>query len=262
MKLGFLGPRGTFSFEAAKSYSTESELIEYRTITEAILALKANEIDEAIVPIENSIQGGVTETIDALIANDNIYVIKDFTIKISHNLMANNKYQLHEIKEVYSHPQAIAQCRNYIEKNLINAHINQVSSTAYAAKEIKNKDFCACIANISCIDEYNLTLLDSNVQDNDLNETKFWVLNKSKNTKVGTEMSIIFSCKHQAGALYHVLRIFDNNKINLTKIESRPAKTVLGSYIFLVDLEVNSSIDKALDLLKKECNFLKVLGTY
>ena len=90
--------------------------------------------------------------------------------------MANRKYKLDEIKEIYSHPQALAQCRNYREKNLHNVTINQVSSTALAAKEIKNKDYCACIANKSCIEEYGLEMLESNIQDNNFNQTKFWVL--------------------------------------------------------------------------------------
>jgi len=261
MILGFLGPKGTFSFEAAKSYSKESELKEYRTISEIIKGLNNNEIDEAIVPIENSIQGGVTETIDALIENNGIFVNKQIILKISHNLIANKKYDLNQIQEIYSHPQAIGQCRKYIEKNLVNAQINQVSSTALAAKEIKAKDFCACIANISCIDEYDLTILDTNIQDNNLNETKFWVLSKKENN-TGNKMSIIFSCKDKPGALYQVLGIFNNNAINLTKIESRPAKTELGSYIFLVDLEINHTINNAIELLKKECAYLKILGKY
>lgn len=261
MKLGFLGPKGTFSFEVAKSYSKETELIEYGTITEAVVGLKNNEIEEAIVPIENSIQGGVTETIDALIENDEVFVNKEIIVKINQHLMANKKYELNEIKEIYSHPQAIAQCRKYIEKNLKNAHINQVSSTALAAKEIRNKDFCACIANLSCVQEYGLTLLDSNIQENDSNQTKFWVISRKPN-KEGNKMSLLFSTKDKPGALYQVLKIFNESQINLTKIDSRPAKTEFGEYIFLVDLEINDAIDTAIELLKIECKYLKILGKY
>lgn len=261
MKLGFLGPKGTFSYEVAKSYSKKSELIEYGTITEAVLGLRNNEMEEAIVPIENSIQGGVTETIDALIENEGIFVNQEIIVKINHHLMTNRKYELNEIKEIYSHPQAIAQCRKYIEKNLKNVHINQVSSTALAAKEISQKDFCACIANISCIEEYGLTLLDSNIQENELNQTKFWIISRKQNKK-GNKMSLLFSTKHKPGALYQVLGIFNKNQVNLTKIESRPAKTEFGEYIFLVDLEINNAIDTVVGLLKKECKYLKILGKY
>ena len=261
MKLGFLGPKGTFSFEACKNYCDNCEYVEFKNITDTILALKNGLVDEVIVPIENSIQGGVTETIDTLILNDDIYIKKELVLKISQNLMANDKYDLNEIKEVYSHPQAIAQCREFIENNLKNAIINQVFSTALAAKEVKKLDYCACIANKSCLEEYELVMLKDNIQGNDLNQTKFWVLSKEKND-VGNKLSVIFSTKHKPGALYEVLGIFNRNNINLTKIESRPAKTVLGEYIFLVDLEVNEKINDALSLLNEECRYLKILGKY
>ena len=261
MKLGYLGPKGTFSYEASKKYSNNDELIEYRTIIENIKALQTGEIDKAIVPIENSIQGGVRETIDGLIETDEIYVNKEFTLKVSQNFMANRKYKLDEIKEIYSHPQALAQCRRYIENNCKNAIINQVSSTALAAKEIKTKDFCACIASESCLEEYGLELLDKNIQDNDFNQTKFWVISKKQNN-VGNKMSLVFTTKNEPGALYKILGIFDKNKINLTKIESRPNKAILGEYIFWVDLEVNKTIDEALEALQTECKYLKILGTY
>lgn len=259
--LGFLGPKGTFSFEAARQYAQNQELIEYKTIKDIILAVENGEIEEGIVPIENSLQGGVTETIDSLVESKKITIKKEVVLEIKQNLIANNNYKMSEIKEIYSHPQALAQCRNYIENNLHNASINQVSSTALAAKEIKNKDYCACIANKSCVEQYGLYLLEENIQDNNFNKTKFWVLSKNENQE-GKKMSIIFSTKHKAGALYNVLGLFYKNDINLTKIESRPAKTVLGEYIFLVDLEVNEKIDKTIDNLKKECNYIKILGKY
>ena len=261
MKLGFLGPKGTFSYEACLEYEKVDELLEYKTIKDTILALKNEEVSEVIVPIENSIQGGVTETIDSLIQNDNIYIKKELVIKINQNLIANKNYELKDIKEIYSHPQAIAQCREFIENNLKNVVIHQVSSTALAAKEIKEKDNCACIANKSCIEEYKLCLLKENIQENNSNETRFWVLSKKQN-KEGKKMSIIFSTKNKPGALHKVLGIFFENDINLSKIESRPAKTVLGEYIFLVDIEVNKKTTNTLEKLKDECSYLKVLGKY
>lgn len=205
MKIGYLGPKGTFSYEAAKRYGEEEQLIEYNTISKCIKALEENQIDKAIVPIENSLQGGVTETIDILIETEGIYVNDEIVLNIRHNLIAKENYQKDEIKEIYSHVQAIEQCRKYIEKNLPNAHINYVSSTALAAEMVQNKEKCACIANKSCINEYNLCLLEENIQDNDFNQTKFWVLSKTKNN-TGKKMSIIFSCNHKPGALYQILR--------------------------------------------------------
>lgn len=261
MKIGFLGPKGTFSYEACNQYSMDDEFIEYKTIKDTILGLKNDEVIEVIVPIENSLQGGVTETIDTLIENDGIYIKSEIILKISHNLIANNNYSKNEIKELYSHPQALAQCRNYIQNNLKNVNINEISSTALAAKEIKNKNYCACIANKSCIEQYDLVLLDENIQDNDSNQTKFWILSKKEN-QIGNKMSIIFSTKNKPGALYKVLGLFNEKNINLTKIESRPAKTVLGEYIFLVDLEVSGKIEEVIKILEDECSYLKILGRY
>ena len=205
MKIGFLGPKGTFSYEATKEYCPKAELIEFKTISRCIKALEDEEIDKAIVPIENSLQGGVTETIDILIETEGLYINDEIVLGIKHNLIAREQYKLDEIKEIYSHIQAIEQCRKYIEKNLPNAHINHVSSTALAAKTIQDKDFCACIANKSCINEYNLCLIEENIQDNNFNQTKFWVLSKTKKEN-GNKMSIIFSCNDKPGALYQILR--------------------------------------------------------
>lgn len=204
---------------------------------------------------------GVTETIDTLSLIEGIYIKNELVLKIVQNLIANKKYKKEEIKEIYSHPQAIAQCRSFIIENIPNAKIIEVSSTALAAKEIKNKNYAACIANSSCIEEYALTLLEDNIQDNNLNETKFWVLSKEKNN-IGKKMSIIFSTKHKPGALYKILGILNENSINMTKIESRPAKTVLGEYIFLVDIDVNKNVDKMYRALKEECTYLRNLGLY
>lgn len=115
-------------------------------------------------------------------------------MKINQNLIENSKIKLEDIKETYLHPQAISQCRGFIEKNLKNAEIIQVSSTALAAKEIKSKDMCACIANTSCVHEYDLTLIAQNIQDNDTNQTKFLILSKQPNED-GKKMTIIFNEK-------------------------------------------------------------------
>lgn len=207
MKVGYLGPKGTFSYEVVIKQNPNAQLIEFSTISKCIKALEEDKIDTAIVPIENSLQGGVTETIDILIETEGLYVNEEIVIGIKHNLLAKEKYKKEEITEIYSHIQAIEQCRKYIEKNLPNVHINHVSSTALAAEIIKDKEKCACIANKSCINEYNLSLIDENIQDNDTNQTKFWVLSKTKNV-TGKKMSIIFSCKDKPGALYQILRNF------------------------------------------------------
>lgn len=265
MKVGYLGPKGTFSYEACKNaYNQETEKIPYKTIKETILALKENKVDEVIVPIENSLQGCVTETIDTLIENEDIIVIEEKILKINQNLMAKENYQLNQITEIYSHPQALAQCRNYIQNNLKNANIIEISSTALSAKEVSQKEFTACICNLECIKEYDLKLLEANIQDNNSNETKFWKLSKTeKKTENANTSSILFSTKHKPGALYKALSIFNKNNLNLTKIESRPAKTKLGEYYFLIDVEIeNANYKKALEELKKVVGYYRILGEY
>ena len=185
MKVAYLGPKETFSYEACQSYcKNNEEQIEYRTITDTILALEIGEVDEAIVPIENSLQGCVTEAIDTLIQNEDIKVKNELILDIKQNLLTNKKCSLNEIEKVYSHPQALAQCRNYLEKNLPNAKLIAVESTSYAAQKVSEEnDLCACICNIACLDVYNLNLLEKNIQDNMFNKTKFWILSKNENNK-------------------------------------------------------------------------------
>ncbi len=265
MKVGYLGPKGTFSYEICnKVFDDYYEKVPYKTIRETIIALEKEFIDKAIVPIENSLQGCVTETIDCLIEINDIQICGERVLKISQNLLSKKMYKLEEIKEVYSHPQALAQCREYIENNLKKAEIIEVSSTALAAREIENKEFAACICNLECAKEYDLKLLKSNIQDNNFNETKFIILVKNNNSdEICNKLSMVFATKHEPGALYKVLGVFDRYELNLTKIESRPAKTRLGEYYFIVDVDIkDKNYLQAIEELKSIVSFCKILGIY
>ena len=268
MRVGYLGPKGTFSYEVCNNYyENREELVEYKTISDTIIALEKENIDECIVPIENSIQGCVTDSIDTLIQNIDIFVTKEIIIDINQNLMANKKYDFDEIEIIYSHPQAISQCKNFLSNNFPNAKIEAIESTAYAAKIVsQSSEKIACISNISCLKEYNLCLIKENIQDKSFNKTKFWVLSKIKNDINSniSKMSMIFSVKDKPGALYNVLRIFNEYDLNLTKIESRPAKTVMGEYFFLIDVTIDNIInaDNAIKKLKENGIFCRILGRY
>lgn len=266
MKVGYLGPKGTFSYEACREYcKNNEEIIEYKTILDTILALENEEVDEAIVPIENSLQGCVTDSIDTLIENEDIRVKGEILLEIKQNLMSNKNYNLDEIKEVYSHPQALSQCKKFLESNMPNAKIIAVESTALAARNVSNsEENIACIGNIACLEEYNLTLVKREIQDNIYNKTKFWVLSKKSNNEIReNKMSMLFSVKDKPGALYSVLEIFNRYNLNLTKIESRPAKTVLGEYIFLIDVLIeNRKEDEAIKEIIKNGIFVRILGKY
>lgn len=266
MKVGYLGPKGTFSYEACNEYcNNQKEMIEYETIPDTILALEKDAVEEAIVPIENSLQGCVTDAIDTLIKYENIKVKDEILLDIKQNLMSNKKCNLKDINLVYSHPQALAQCKNFLETQLPFAKIISVESTAGAAKKVsETTNLCACICNISCLKEYNLNLVKENIQDNLFNKTKFWILSKKENmSNIKNKMSMLFAVKDTPGALYKVLEIFNKYKLNLTKIESRPAKTVLGEYIFWIDVSIeNKDEDKAIEQIKQKGIFVRVLGKY
>ncbi len=265
MKVGYLGPKGTFSYEVCNEYCNQEEKIEYKTIPDTIIALENGEIDEAVVPIENSLQGCVTDAIDTLIKYEDIKVKNEILLEIKQNLLSNKECKLSEITKIYSHPQALAQCRNYLEKNGLLEKIVSVESTALAAKKVSEEiETCACICNISCLEEYKLKLLDKSIQDNDFNKTKFWLLSKKENEKQNKKkMSMLFSVKDKPGALYNVLKIFNEYNLNLSKIESRPAKTVLGEYIFWIDVILeNSNEEKALEEIKNMGIYTRILGKY
>ena len=266
MKVGYLGPKGTFSYEVCQKYcNNNEEMVEFKTVSDTIIALENNQVDEAIVPIENSLQGCVTDAIDTLIQNEDIKVKDEILLEINQNLMSNKKCKFEEIEKIYSHPQALAQSKNFLEKNFNSVDIISVESTAGAAKKVsESTEMCACIGNITCLNEYNLYLLKESIQDNQFNKTKFWILSKSKNEKFEkNKMSMIFSVKDKPGALYKVLEIFNKYNLNLTKIESRPAKTVLGEYIFWIDVSIKEGYeDKAIDEIKEKGIFVRILGKY
>lgn len=266
MKVGYLGPKGTFSYEASLEYVENKEnLVEFKTIPDTIFSLEKGIVDKVIVPIENSLQGCVTDAIDTLIEKEDIKVIGEICLEIKQNLLAKTKLDLDKIEIIYSHPQAIAQCKRFLESNNLHDKVVAVESTAYAAKIVSedNKN-SACICNLSCKDEYNLEVLNEKIQDNLFNKTKFWILSKeNQNKRRPDKMSMLFSVKDKPGALYNVLRIFNEYNLNLTKIESRPAKTVLGEYIFWIDVSIeNGREDDAIEKIKEEGIYVRVLGKY
>lgn len=264
MKIGYLGPIGSYSYEASQKYmQKEDELVEYSKITSVIEALEKGKIDKCIVPLENAIHGSVLDTMDSIAQYSDMYIIDELILDINHMLMAKTKDT--SIARIYSHPQALAQCRKFLNENYSNVEQVAVSSTSYAAYLASKESDTACICNFSCKDLYDLELIAENIEDIDGNQTKFIVLSKSKNTRTTNKTSIIFSTKDEPGALYKILGIFSMAEINLTKIESRPAKTRLGEYLFFVDLEGDEKDEKIAQTLKNIesfCEEFRVLGSY
>lgn len=224
------------------------------------------EVDECIVPLENSIRGTVLETLDSLLEDENLNITHEIVLDIKHCLMANRKYNKEDIKTIYSHNQALGQCKKYIQYNILNCILHEVESTAKGAQLAKEKEYSACIANKDCASIYGLELIEENIQDRNNNQTRFIVLSKeNENKDENSKITIIFSTSNNPGALYKILGLFNIFEVNLTKIESRPAQTGLGEYWFWVDFEGNikeENVNSLLEIVKKQCSFFRILGKY
>ena len=276
LKVGYLGPEGTFSDEASALYKKKignAEFIPYSTFHDILIAVDKNKIDEGIVPIENSVEGTIGIVTDMLVNEVKLQIKQELVIPVNHYLLAKSKVPLNKISEVISHPQVIDQCKNYLRKKLPKAKIRFSYSTAEAAKqvattiELSNNKIFAAISNKASAKLYGLKIVDSKVNDYPDNSTRFVVLAKSDHKKTGNDKtSIVFSIlKDRPGGLHNILAEFAKIKINLTKIESRPTKRTLGGYYFFVDIQghrIDKDISQALKEVKKKASFFKILGSY
>ncbi|AMK15988.1 prephenate dehydratase [Methanobrevibacter olleyae] len=262
-KVAFLGPQGTFSHEAASLVS--DNLVSYCSIQSVMAAVESGECVQGIVPIENSIEGPVNLTLDSLIHNFDLKIKNEIVIPINHNLLAARDMSVDEVENVYSHSQALGQCQPYLERHGITAHYTL--STAAAAKRVAETGQDAAIGTLKAAELYNLKVIDTNIQENFNNETRFVVLDSNDSPITGKDKtSISFSLfEDKPGGLYEILSLFAKNDINLTKIESRPSKEGLGHYIFFIDLEghrLDDDISLILKDLERNTSFFKILGSY
>lgn len=263
-KVAFQGERGAYSEAAATLFFKDSiETLPYPTFYEVLESTEHGKSDYAVLPVENSIEGSVGESYDLLLTTK-LNAVGEIYHRIKHCLIGFQG--LEKIDSVYSHPQALGQCRKFIQEH----HLKTVPTydTAGSVKillELK-KDNIACIASRKAAEIYNVPVIREGIEDNPNNYTRFLVLTNRKQERTSKDKtSIIFSIKHVPGALYEVLEKFNTNKINLTKIESRPTKTTPWEYNFYVDFEGHQSdknIQDTLDKIKPNTVFLKVLGSY
>ncbi|MGC9517869.1 MAG: prephenate dehydratase [Methanomicrobiales archaeon] len=263
VKIGFLGPLGTFTEEAASKLN--GKLIAYESILAVLDAVETEKIDWGVVPIENSIEGSVGVTLDLLAHDYNLKINKEIILPISHNLLVNKGTTLKDIDIVYSHVQALSQCRKFIEKNGFKTH--STSSTAGAANLIVNNKNSAAIGTTRAAEIYGLEVLKKDIQDYKSNVTRFIVLGAHDHPKTGNDKtSIVFTLSEdKPGGLYEVLGVFASKNVNLTKIESRPSKEKLGSYIFFIDFEghrKDKDIGNILNIIKSKTPYIKMLGSY
>jgi prephenate dehydratase len=268
MRIAHLGPAGTFSEEAAQLFAPSAELVPYPTISGSARAVLNGECDLAACPIENSLQGAITETLDLLIHEAGYAITGEVNLGVVHNLMARPGMTLADIKRVYSHPQALGQCKGWLAEHLPGVEAAAALSTAGSVDQAANDPMpSAAIAPRRAASLYGADILAEGIQDDDSNVTRFVVLANDDAPATGADKtSLCFSFDDdQPGLLYKVMGLFASAGINLTKVESRPTRQGLGRYYFLVDLEGHRGdalIAPAIAELASIVSELKVFGSY
>jgi prephenate dehydratase len=266
-KVAFQGERGAYSELAVFQFFPTCTSIPVRSFQEVIETLLSGLSDYAVVPIENSIEGSVNEIYDLLLQSD-LNLIGETYQRIRHCLIANKGTDLSSLKEVYSHPQALAQCRHYLkERKLDSVPVYDTAGAVKMIKEGHNKK-TAAIASEHAAEIYGMDILDVGIEDRKNNYTRFYILSREvaniePSGNDGT--SIIFSVKHVPGSLVSILSEFAKRNINLTKIESRPTKETPWEYNFYTDFEghlVDAKIKDVLKVIEPKTVFVKILGSY
>lgn len=298
---GFLGPRGTFTEGAARAYAAAPRLFSgadverilqpFDDIPSLLRAAARGDVDDAVVPVENSIEGTVNVTLDTLVHEVDLHVVADIVLPIRHHLLVPRGADWRRIVAVVSHPQALAQCRLWLDKHLPGVRLEAALSTAAAAARIgngggqkgaeySNNNVVAAIGNFFSAELYGLDVAVQDIQGASINETRFFVVRPAPDdveASAGggpggpspegpwlTSVAFAFAADGP-GNLYVALGEFARRGVNLTKLESRPARQALGEYIFFVDFEGHKEdgpVADALHALGRACTFVKVLGSY
>jgi prephenate dehydratase len=278
VSVAHLGPPGTYAEQAALAYANwvqketgqEAALFPYPSIAQTLKALAQGQTTLAVVPVENSIEGSVTVTLDTLWQLDTLQIQQALVLPIAHTLMSYAN-SLETIQTVYSHPQALAQCQLWLEQFLPHVQLIPTNSTTEALKHLEKDPKFGAIASQRAAQLYNLPILASGINDYPDNCTRFWVLNQghspnSLNPAPKSHTSLAFSLRANIpGVLVKPLQIFAQRDINLSRIESRPTKRSLGEYLFFIDLEADSnssSVQSALAELTAYTEVLKNFGSY
>jgi len=266
LKVAFQGEIGAYSESAVYSFfGPSAEVKPCKNLSDVFESVEKGENLYGVVPIENSIEGSVNQTYDLFLTHD-LKVCGETILKIVHCLITNPKTRLNSVKVVYSHPQALAQCRGFLED--LGCELIPTYDTAGSVKMMKEKGLmdAGAIASERAAEIYGMKVLVKGIADNPNNYTRFFVLSKKDSPPTGKDKtSIIFSTKHVPGALFHALEEFALRDINLTKIESRPTKQQLWEYNFYLDFEghrLEERCREALKALEKKSAFVRVLGSY
>ncbi|MDA1196543.1 MAG: prephenate dehydratase [Nanoarchaeota archaeon] len=265
MKIAALGPEGTFSHAAVLAYDKQAKIVFYSTLYEVFEAVDKGEVVVGIVPIENSLSGTIGLTTDALMKFD-VSVNGEVVLPINHHLAGTGK--MGDITSVYVQPQTHDQCASFIREHLYDAQILMTQSNADSAQNLQSNEAegVAAIVPSLAIDHYGLKIIQKNIQDYDHNMTRFFVIGKKSGEKSGKDKTSIAvtPIEDAPGLLHSLLSVFADRSINLTKMESRPAKSKLGDYVFFIDFQGHRDDENIIDaFVSIEKKFsLKVLGSY
>ncbi|OGR85738.1 MAG: hypothetical protein A2901_01100 [Elusimicrobia bacterium RIFCSPLOWO2_01_FULL_54_10] len=265
LRVSFFGPESTFTHQAArKHFGKGAEMIPQKSISDVFPDVEKSRADYGVVPIENSTEGVVNHTLD-MFMNSDLMICAEREEPISHHLLSPSG-SIGKIKRVYSHPQALAQCRNWLQSHLPKVEICESASTADAALQASLDASAAAIASPLAAKLHHLRTVAAGIEDFRENFTRFLIIGKHSPGSSGKDKtSILLGIKDRVGALNDILEIFKKNTMNLTKIESRPTKRKAWEYLFFVDFIGHMSdlpIKRALEELKKSCLTLKILGSY
>ncbi len=264
-RISYLGPPGTFTHQASREkFGASQEYLPAAEIRDVFLAVSRGHADYGVVPVENSTEGSVTETFDMLLETG-LSICSEIFLEIHQNLLAT--CALSEIREVWSHPNALAQCRQWLAANLHGVPIREVASTAIAAEKATRESGIAAIASEAAAAIHGLEILVRSVEDRPENTTRFVVLAHAfpERPSGDDRTSILFAIRHEAGSLFEALLPFKDHGINLTRIESRPSKKVNWEYAFFVDFEghiADPGVSETLDEVRRRTDDYRLLGSY
>lgn len=267
-RIGFLGPEGTYTEEASLLYDSQAELVPYPSIPAVGAAVASRDVDQGVVPIENSLEGAVTFTLDLLISQPGLLIQSEVLLPIEHYLMGKTGTKLADVQVIYSHPQALAQCRDYLVRTFPDAQQMASLSTVTAVAEAQASAVpAAAIAPHRAAELNQAEILAQGIADVSNNVTRFAVLADSDHPPTGRDKtSICFTFDEDVpGQLYKVMGEFATRNINLAKIESRPTKQSLGQYIFLIDCDGHREdplLKEAIEAASRPASNLKVMGSY
>jgi chorismate mutase/prephenate dehydratase len=264
LTIAYLGPEATFTHQAAiRRFGSSLRYSPQKTIADVFAEVSKNRADYGVVPVENSTEGVVTHTLDMFVDSD-LKVVAQIILPVQQCLMSNSPRA--QIRKLYSHPQSLAQCRGWIQNHLSHVEIVETSSNARSAELASKEKSTGAIAGVLAAEKYRLTVLEHDLQDNAANATRFLVLGRQCSPPTGDDRtSLMVSITDKVGALHHALAAFRKNRINLTKIESRPSKRKAWEYFFFIDCDGHKQdrkVAKAIESLGEQCSFVKVLGSY